>query len=459
MMFFQLKGKGFTDNTEKYGILSLVLYYAQFAPQYDRWVDATALLNKFDTGNTYSMWSLFVFTLINRSIPLLNEGDLKPFAFCMILSIGGGMAFNFYIAWHVPCARLTTLVFNGVESFKMVLWIVIWLSHFHVAIIAWILLLLVPVQKLHGIVRNLFEKYFDPSEARRIPIDVELMAERLGLLIVLAIGEVMMTTVKAAMPEMVPGTEITLPPEFTSWRPLFSTLLAIGLAGHTKLAYFDTYGCPGEEESGVEKHAFKMSINSSFYYIRFHMIAVMSIVLSAGMMEIGDEEYEKGEVVLSFNTRVISGLAFAGINASFGILREQHKYEQCLLDNELVSRRVRLYVLVVVCLTQVLSAVLVPFSDPLLLQFMGQALFAANIFFEECCRNRWLKDPLKGAPKPHAIFTDHHNQEGVCSTSAGGLTHITTYHNNEKPSLSAPLSSSSSSQRGATERDALLGGL
>lgn len=433
--FYQM-GKGFTENTERYGALSIVIYYAQFAPQYDRWVDATILLNKFDTGNAYSMWSLFVFTLINRSIPLLNDSDndsdMKPFAFCMILSIMGAMVFNFCVAWQVPCTRVSTMTTNAVSCVYLFLWAVVWLSSFHMAVAAWIVYLVLPTRSLYMFCSPLVETYVGVPEggrATRIAMDVELMTERLGLLIVLALGEVLMTTVKAGLPRVEAALAI-VPPEFVHWRPLLSTALTIGLAGHTKLAYFDTYGCPGEESSGVEKHAFKASISSSLFYLRFHMIAVMSIVLSAGMMEITNEEYESGKGgELSLDSRLISGLAFAGINGSFGILREQHQYKQSTLNCEMICRRNRVYVLVAVCTAQVLGAVLVPFSDPLMLQFMGQALFAGNIFFEECCQGLWSgwEDKEGDLKHRHAVFTDHHGQESHCSTSVGGLTHITTF--------------------------------
>ena len=439
--FYQL-GKCFTDNCEHYGVLAVLLYYAQFAPQFDRWVDATILLNKFDTGNTYSMWSLLVFTLINRSIPQLNEGNMKPFAFCMMLSIAGAMVFNFYVAWSVPCTRVSTITGNVVQAANMALWLVIWLSpSFYVACATWVVVLVFPSTSLYSRCRPIVEKYIgDPGATNvRIPIDVELMTERLGLLIVLAIGEVLMTTVKAAVPPSDQGFDLSstswLPVELSSLRPFVSISLAIGLAGHTKLAYFDTYGCPGEEASGVKKHAFKNSVRSSLNFMRFHMLAVMSIVLSAGMMEISDEEFARGDQALSFDNRIISGIAFAGINASFGILREQHIYEDNVLENELVSRRARVWVLIGVCSAQVLGAVLVPASvDPLWLQLLGQVLFAANIFFEECCRNRWVKNPRDH--QSHAVFTDHSAQESHCTTSVGGLTHITNYSSTTSPTIS-----------------------
>ena len=424
--FYQL-GNGFTQNAEKYGFLSLLIYYAKFAPIYDRWVDATILLNKFDTGNTYSMWSLFVFTLLNRSLSLLDDGDMKPFAFCIMLSIGGAMAFNLYVASIVPCARVSTITWVACNAVYLGMWYIVWMTeNSYIAIAAWSAALFTPQFQIYSYFRTIIAPLAENPSGRniRIPIDVELMAERLGLIIVLAIGEVMMTTVKSSIPHIKSeGDLVSLPPDLTHLRPFLSVVLAIGLAGHTKLAYFDTYGCPGEKERGVEMHAFKVSVMNSIFYMRFHMVAVMSIVLSATMIEIGDEEYGKG--TLSFDTRLISGVAFAGINASFGILREQHKYRQSLLKNEKVSRLTRLFVLSGVCSLQIFGAVFIPISDPLLLQFMGQALFAANIFFEELCSNAWLHDPCESHKKP--IFTDHTSQVRSSSTSAGGLTHIATY--------------------------------
>ncbi len=154
------------------------------------------------------------------------------------------------------------------------------------------------------------------------------------------------------------------------------------------------YNCQGDHHGGVKRHAYKISMSTSSAFGAGHILAVMSIVLSANMIEMAAERDEEGGLirkVLPMTDRLLAGLAFSGINFSFFYLRNQHEMNEHKVNSENVSQSMRWCFTGLVCCLQVLVSVLVPNEDPLLLQIMTQTLFALNIYFEYLCQHVWVK--------------------------------------------------------------------
>ena len=290
-----------TSDDALVSIGSPFLYFLLFVPIYQHWGSVDRLLNRYElTGWLPAVFMFLHIVLIaftNITIIELSETEIgvqsakqteaiMTYLACALLSnvlsvieYGSIMVLN-------PTLARPTVVFVVVHALTSVLWgIQMLLLHFFEAdyqfcVLAGFVLQLVLTWNFISILGKVGRFLTDSGiidmlglqGPDRIPIHVSLMAERLSLLIVIAIGECFMATIAS-------DNEI-------SWRKLFNIAIAAIHAILLKENFFEVLDVPGEE---AKKHALKISLHSGTSWLNAHILLTVAVTLSANLLE-NDED-------------------------------------------------------------------------------------------------------------------------------------------------------------------------
>lgn len=360
-----------------------IIYYFQFAPIFYSWSVVDLYINRFDLDGILGGLTIFSHALVigfmNVALLNLNEAESKEqrmdslFAYAMCNMFSNIFSFAMYLRvylqtdiklmscsfmiTHILVALLWILlgIFTHNEYIMYPIWaVILWVCHNRIDLLIWLGRHVVGPSS--GFVNN------------TPPLDIPLITERVGLLVIIGIGESLMATVEG----------IKYGDGGNHWNVIFACTHAFLL----KVAYFDVFDCIGEE---VERHALKRK-ETGISFIVNQIFCVMTVTLSSQMMKDSHEYYnsEGGAEVIPVSARTMFGLAMSGALLSFFWMSNHHIREEQEYEYHSVLFRYQVMYITMALLFGI--CYFIPWHNPYILEFIVQLIFTAYISFEFFCR-------------------------------------------------------------------------
>ncbi len=202
---------------------------------------------------------------------------------------------------------------------------------------------------------------------RYVPINVRLSIERNGLLIVIAIGEVISTVIS--------GDSLSA--------PIFGrAIIAVLLGFIYKFMYFDGFHTIGAGLHTV-KHAMQISKLRGFTYMRLQFVIVGAILITKYYMTTDEFGYLHSEHKIYSQMVFSIAVAIITMGCYFGGLL--HRYEKGYFSRQLIPRSFRSVLYFLCSCAMIIVAGCVEFDDGYKLIGIDLSLATFCLFFEFLC--------------------------------------------------------------------------
>lgn len=387
-----------------------LVYFLQFSPIYTHWSIVDNYNNRYGLDGLFGGLIIFahVITIGFMNVALLSlntmedvEGRMNAIHYYAYCNVAGNLIHGLM---HYRVASLTEYKYINygytvVHAVHAIMWMGIrfltWNPYCMYAL--WVLIVVLEHERVGTyiwVADNILVPRFK-FEAKFVPIDVELFAERNGLMIILAIGECFMATLVTAT-----GLNIS---------SHINVVLASFHAFMLKLAYFDVFDIVGEE---AKTHALRKSSKSGLAWTRFQLFTVIGITCSSMLLKRVDEP----DIIIPVSERCLFGLSMCVVLQSLWFCSLCHERDT---DLESIHPWIRYLILCLVCGVIMTMCAVIEWYDSFFLEFFVDSLFAMVLIIEYHARNSGMENYERDSEKlkeMHPHDHGHHKKDFTVSS-------------------------------------------